>query len=466
MTATLRELIVARGGLKERRLCDVDKSVDLEQLLSTLWLDVPLENLRGNSVLIATAEQFATACALIMCDGIAKRLVICPPGISAEHIRTIADVAEIDAVICDDAGAENPLRDCGAIVVRVSPPDSVDSGKVSAALPLQSGSCEPSTEWVMLTSGTSGAPKMVIHTLDTLTNALTSAQLGLGSNWSTFYDIRRYGGLQIFLRAMVCGGTMILSSAQESSSGFLERASKNGVTHISGTPSHWRRALMSRSDHSFAPKYVRLSGEIADQAILDRLRTAFGEARISHAFASTEAGVAFDVVDGFAGFPASLVGIDGEVTLRVVDGTLRIRSGRTAIRYVGLAAPPIGDVDGFVDTGDIVELCDGRYVFVGRSSGIINVGGQKIHPEEIEAVILLHPRVQMCVVNARRNPILGAIVVAEVVTDLDGANPKSVKELADEVISHCRERLPRYKVPVSVLHVSALEFSDSGKMRR
>ena len=107
------------------------------------------------------------------------------------------------------------------------------------------------------------------------------------------------------------------------------RAGGHRVTHISGTPSHWRRALMSPSAHRISPEYVRLSGEIADQAILDHLRAFYPAARITHAFASTEAGVAFAVGDGLAGFPASLVGQrDAAVELRVEGGTLRIRSAR------------------------------------------------------------------------------------------------------------------------------------------
>ena len=76
------------------------------------------------------------------------------------------------------------------------------------------------------------------------------------------------------------------------------RLAEHGVTHLSGTPSHWRRALMSPQIHDIAPRYVRLSGEIADQAILDSLRAAFPDATVGHAYASTEAGVAFEVDDG------------------------------------------------------------------------------------------------------------------------------------------------------------------------
>ena len=75
----------------------------------------------------------------------------------------------------------------------------------------------------------------------------------------------------------------------------------HGVTHLSGTPSHWRRALMSPSARAMSPRYVRLSGEIADQAILDNLRAFYPRARVGHAYASTEAGVGFEVDDGLRG---------------------------------------------------------------------------------------------------------------------------------------------------------------------
>jgi long-subunit acyl-CoA synthetase (AMP-forming) len=117
----------------------------------------------------------------------------------------------------------------------------------------------------------------------------------------------------------------------------------------------WRRALMAPAIRCITPRYMRLSGEIADQAILDSLRAAFPDAAIGHAYASTEAGVAFDVNDGLAGFPAAYVGgaRDG-VEMKISDGTLRIRSRGTASGYVG-GQQELADSDGFVDTGDVVE---------------------------------------------------------------------------------------------------------------
>jgi acyl-CoA synthetase (AMP-forming)/AMP-acid ligase II len=468
MNPTLRQLIAAAGNLPQRWIHQIDHSIPLGRVLRGSFLDVPAERLRGRSVLIATEEAFAAALALIVCDGLARRIVLCPPGVSPEQLRSIAEIAEIDAVLCDNLAAANPvsMRETFTIGRSATDPSDVDGNS-----PVEEDETAPegsATEWILLTSGTSGPPKLAVHTLATLTGAMQRDGLGDGAVWGTFYDIRRYGGLQIFLRAMTCGGSIVLPGATEAVPAFLERAGRHCVSHMSGTPSHWRRALMARHGDGFAPRYVRLSGELADQAILDRLRATFHNAAVSHAFASTEAGLAFDVNDGLAGFPADLVGNATGVQMRVEEGSLRIRSDRTALRYLGDGVAELHAADGFVDTGDMVELRNGRYHFVGRRSGIINVGGLKIHPEEVEAVIAGHPRVRMCVVKARRNAITGAIVVADVVAEFADAAPAraDAEHLEAEIFEHCGRHLPRYKVPVSIRFLPALDISVSGKLGR
>jgi acyl-coenzyme A synthetase/AMP-(fatty) acid ligase len=221
--------------------------------------------------------------------------------------------------------------------------------------------------------------------------------------------------------------------------------------------------MMSAAAGKFVPRYVRLSGEIADQAILDHLRTTYPGSEVTHAFASTEAGVAFDVCDGLAGFPASYIGRHGEVQIQIADGSLRIKSQRNALGYLGKSAGSLFDDDGFVDTGDIVEVREGRCHFVGRRGGVINIGGQKVYPEEIEAVINQHPEVQVSMVRARKNPITGAIVIAEVVAASQHAPLETLKR---EIFEACRATLSRYKVPASIRFVPLIEVAASGKLGR
>jgi acyl-coenzyme A synthetase/AMP-(fatty) acid ligase len=215
-----------------------------------------------------------------------------------------------------------------------------------------------------------------------------------------------------------------------------------------------------------APRYVRLSGEIANQAVLDNLRAAYPQAGVGQAYASTEAGVAFEVNDALEGFPADFVGIGkGDVDIVVEDGVLRLRSSRTASDYIGTGAAPILDAEGFVDTGDMVELRGARYHFVGRKDGVINVGGLKVHPEEVEAAINRHAGVSGSLVKSRKNPITGAIVVADVVLKA-GDGGEAGPALEREIIALCRRDLAAYKVPATVRFVSSLPMTAAGKLLR
>ena len=201
---------------------------------------------------------------------------------------------------------------------------------------------------------------------------------------------------------------------------------------------------MSGEARRIAPERVRLSGEIADDAVLAGLGALYPQARVEHAYASTEAGVVFVVSDGHAGFPASVVSEGGEVALRVVDDVLRVRSNRAALRYVGVNAPALKDADGFVDTGDVVERRGERYLFVGRRGGIINVGGAKVHPEEVEAALNAHAAVRASRVFARKSPITGALVAAEIVLRDGAAADEATKR---DILAACRAALPAYKGP-------------------
>jgi acyl-coenzyme A synthetase/AMP-(fatty) acid ligase len=434
-------------------------SVALAELAAGSSFGTALEALRGRSVLIAVREQLAAALALIELDGLARRMVLCTPDLTPEQLAAVAATAEADAIVLDTPPVAPPPAHLQPYVVAPRP--------LRAAVKRGSGE---RTEWILLTSGTTGTPKLVQHTLQSLGGALpTQPSSGERIIWSTFYDIRRYGGLQIYLRAVLSRSPLVLSSAGESTQDFLARAAAAGVTHISGTPSHWRRVLMSGDAAILNPQYVRSSGEVADQALLDNLRAAYPQARIAHAFASTEAGVAFDVNDGRAGFPQTLLDDpSGAIELKVVDHTLRIRSGRNAARYLGDAPAVLVGDDGFVDTGDMVELVEGRYYFRGRTGGVINVGGLKVYPEEVEAVLNADPRVRMSLVRARRNPITGAVVVADVVL----ADPASsgVADAPDAVknalLDACRRSLAAHKVPAMLRFVPALEFTVAGKLVR
>lgn len=412
------------------------------------------QRLFGRSVLLAMSSQLLSALAMIEVDGLARRMLLFPPDLNPAYTEILINEAEIDAILTDQP---ERWEGAGVNVIPAHFPERCNSRPMT----------ECATQWLMLTSGTSGAPKIVRHSLDGLCGAIRAdgGSRGPAATWSTFYDIRRYGGLQILLRAIIGGGSMVLSEPGESLPDYIARLVARGVTHISGTPSHWRKLLMSGSVSHFSPRYVRLSGEIADQAVLDGLALAFPGASIGHAYASTEAGVGFAVNDGREGFPAGLIGQDlNGVQMKVVDGCLCIRSNRTAEAYVGKHVATLVDLHGFVDTGDMVELRGDRYHFVGRRGGIINIGGLKVHPEEIEAVINRHRAVRMSRAKSRRSPITGSVVIADVVL-AQGVLGRE-KEIRDEILRDCRDQLAPYKVPAVIKFVDSLDVTSAGKLAR
>ena len=457
---SLSSSILASGTSNSHVVWGAERSATWEDLATGNIFNYKAGEFRGRSIVLATIDPFAAIAAMIQLDGVARRIVLYPPDLSFEHIAFVAETAAADLIVTDQPAPE-PVRSRVEYIVPCAP----KTGDVLSDA--QNRASEYETEWVLLTSGTTGLPKLTVHTLASLAGAIErKASASPSIVWSTFYDIRRYGGLQIFLRAALTGTSLVLKGAGESAADFLLRAGAQDVTHISGTPSHWRGALMSDSAHRIVPQYVRLSGEIADQAILNHLRLQYPQAKLAHAFASTEAGVAFEVNDGLMGFPADVLAQNPGVEMKVEGGTLRVRSDRTAAFYLGRESQPLKDGEGYVDTGDLLELRAGRYYFIGREDGTINVGGLKVHPEEVEAVINRHPQVSMSLVRTKKSPITGAIVIADVVLKTPQSVPDGAAAIQRNIMQFCRGELALHKVPATINFVPALAVAETGKLIR
>src|SRR5690348_10922643 len=137
-----------------------ESSVALSDLAVGSSLGVRVDALRGRTVLVWTTEQLPAALALIEIDGIVRRLVVCPPDFDPVHLPYVIATAEVDLVITDRrpnelAGVGVAVASCGGFIRRSAIERAPDR----------------QTEWILFTSGTTGVPKMVVHTLSTLTGA-------------------------------------------------------------------------------------------------------------------------------------------------------------------------------------------------------------------------------------------------------------------------------------------------------
>jgi acyl-coenzyme A synthetase/AMP-(fatty) acid ligase len=313
----------------------------------------------------------------------------------------------------------------------------------------------------LMTSGTSGVPKIAAHTLASLASrarATTDHPANRMAKWLLTYQPTGFAGLQVILTATLTNG-MVVAPAERHPRGFYDAALRWGVTQISGTPTFWRSFLMAGNTASLSLRQITMGGEAADQATLDRVKAAFPNARITHTYASTEAGVVFAVHDALEGFPAAYLDQTAHgIELRIRDGYLEVRTPNRMQGYVSENAQPVLD-DGWLSTTDRCEIVGDRVYILGRADKTINVGGYKVYPLAIEKLILSQPSVAEARVYGVSNPISGALVAADVVLS-PGEDPAAARA---RILAACREQLASFQVPRVLKIVTAIETGASGK---
>jgi len=380
---------------------------------------------RGSAVALQTHRPEVVAAALVNLQGWASEVHLLPPGVSNDALP-----AEIPLLMADD----HPSSTAGDSVSDDARPDL-------------------ETVWVVYTSGTTGAPKAIRHTQHTLTRTITERQRKNELTWGLLYDPNRMAGLQVLHFALATGSTVVAPDAGDSLAERVRFLAASNVTAISATPTLWRMILQVRLSEPWDLQQITLGGEIADQRVLDALASRFPNARIVHIFASTETGAAFSVTDGLAGFPASyLVEAPRGIRLEVRDDILHIHSPGVSTA---------GD-DGFASTGDVMEVTADRVFFRGRASGVVNVGGANVWPEEVETLLRQHPEVHEAQVRATPNAMVGNLLIASVVATDDA----QTDDLGKRLRAWVRKTSPGPQVPAKVRVVESLEIMSTGKAAR
>ncbi|MGH9717532.1 MAG: class I adenylate-forming enzyme family protein [Candidatus Acidiferrales bacterium] len=318
----------------------------------------------------------------------------------------------------------------------------------------------------ILTSGSTGRPKAVRHTWTSLCRPVRSKSSTMAPRWLQTYRPNLYAGMQVLLQCLLGHGALLLPPEGGPPSSIIEFAAENGVEYISATPSYWRRLLISCDSQLLARMHLRqitLGGEVVDQSILDTLKQHFPGVRLTHIYATTELGRCFAVIDGQAGFPATFLGGPSEdgIELNIVDGELFAKSGNAMQCYDGGDSPIRADSPWFA-TGDVVEVVGRRVRFVGRKSEMINVGGNKVYPVEVESVIRNVPGVCDVRVYGRSSSISGQLVACEIVPE----SGRDATGLKNEVRQACNASLEAYQLPRLIEFVQQIELSAAQKTVR
>jgi acyl-coenzyme A synthetase/AMP-(fatty) acid ligase len=304
----------------------------------------------------------------------------------------------------------------------------------------------PGFRLTLFTSGSTGRPKRVSHDLEGLTRALRVKPGHAGKVWGLAYNPTHIAGVQVALQAFFNGNPLI-HLFQTPASGMRASFVGHGVTHVAGTPSFFRQLLVEETPLT-GLEAVTLGGERSDATLLARLAAVFPRARLRNLYAMTEAGTILEA-DG------DLFVIPERLRERV-----RVRASRLEL-HVSL----LGDFEResgageWFSTGDLVEPAgeEGtRFRILNRESEVVNVGGHKVRPGEVEAVLLACPGVREARVFGRASSVLGELLCAEVVADASFREAEARAWLA--------ERLQPVKVPRFIRQVSELARTRSGKL--
>jgi acyl-coenzyme A synthetase/AMP-(fatty) acid ligase len=313
----------------------------------------------------------------------------------------------------------------------------------------------------MMTSGTTGRPKIAMHQLESLLGRVRSAAANPRNRegrWLLTYQTTGFAGVQVLLTAVLSRSVLAVPD-ERTPSGFYQAACAASVQQISGTPTFWRSFLMVAERGVLDLRQITIGGEAVDQATLDRVKAGFPRARVTHIYASTEAGAVFAVNDGLAGFPRAWLEQEAQgVSLRVRDGFLQIRSPHLMRAYASQEQQPLLE-DGWLGTADQCEIVGDRVVILGRKDSTINVGGSKVYPLTIETALLALPEVVEARAFGVSNPISGNLVAAEVVIapGLDRGQARTT------ILQQCRARLEKHQVPRVLKVVDAIVVRESGK---
>lgn len=309
---------------------------------------------------------------------------------------------------------------------------------------------------VLFTSGSSGKPKAVVHDFSKLLEKFYTIRPGLITLNFLLFD--HWGGLNTLLHGL-SNSCLIIIPEKRTPEYICKLIQDYKVELLPTTPSFINTLLISKAYKSYdlsSLKLITYGAEPMSQMALTSLRVNFPKVDLRQTYGMIELGV-LRVKSKSADSLWVKLGGEG-YAIRVVDDILQIRADAAMLGYINADSP--FTEDGYLITGDLVET-DGDWVrILGRKSDIINVGGQKVYPAEVEAVLLNCPQVADVIVYGESNPLLGKIVCANIVL-IEGA---SDKEARSQIRKFCNQILQPFMVPTKFLFVD--EIAQSSRLKR
>lgn len=302
----------------------------------------------------------------------------------------------------------------------------------------------------LFTSGTTGLPKKVTHTVGNLIRGVRRSDAHSNDVWALAYNPTHMAGLQVFFQALY-NVNLVVNIFGKTRVEVFKAIESSGITHLSATPTFFRMLLPA--DTSFrSVRRITFGGEKSDKNLHDKIRVLFPEAHINNIYASTEAG-------------AILTARSDEFEIKKeLMGKVEIRDNEIVVHCSLIGNSTDLELDGeWYKTNDIVEITSSdplRFKIASRGNELINIGGYKVNPNEVKGSMMMIDGIKDCRVFGKPNSVLGTILCAEFVQE------NGVDITGNDIKKHLASELQNFKIPLIITSVEQLELTRTGKLKR
>ena len=314
---------------------------------------------------------------------------------------------------------------------------------------------------ILFSSGSTGKPKAMVHNLENLLSNYIDKK-GKEMNFLVFLMFDHIGGLNTLFNCLAMG--VIITIPQNRNPNDIARLiEKHRINILPSSPTFLNLMCISNVFDVFdlsSIKMITYGTEAMPESLLLKLKDKLPRVKFLQTFGTSETGIM--KTSSMSSSSTFLKFDDPNQEFKIVNGELWLRSKTQVLGYINHSNESFTE-DGWFMTGDLVEqTIDGFIKIIGRSKELINVGGEKVLPAEIESVIMELDFIQDCIVRSEKNSITGQMVCADVVLK-DGYIFKDEKL---KIKSHCRKKLESYKIPTRITEIDKVVFTNRFKKFR
>lgn len=318
---------------------------------------------------------------------------------------------------------------------------------------------------ILFSSGSTGKPKAMLHDLNKLISQIAHKK-PKRLNTLLFLMFDHIGGINTLLNILLTGQTAIVPTNRKDILHIASLIEQYKISVLPASPTFLNLMLLSKAyqTHDLSSlKIITYGTESMPQTLLSNLQKVFPKTKFLQTFGTSEVGIMQTVSEKSGSLFMKIS--DPNIEYKIVNNELWIKSKTQTLGYLNASMESFED--GYFKTGDLVEtkqINDEEYIkIIGRSKELINVGGEKVLPQEIEGIILQIEGILDCTVYGEKNLITGQSVVCDVVIDSGNIDEKEIKKI---VRNFCKEKVENYKIPTKVNVVKNLSFSERFKKKR